>query len=430
MGRPGQTQLINSHNQFGGSQITRTTDITWDTTACRPTQIVEESGNAQLQVTRALGYDGFGNVNSETVTGIGMTPRQTTANWGTTGQFSTSVTNALMQTTNKTWNYAFGTQTSETDPNGITVGFSYDDFGRLSRENRPDGTAVTHTYNACAAPNYCGYSTLRYYIETSLLNTAAAVVRNDQQYFDVLDRLRFDEPLLVTGSRVVTEIQYDAFGRVAKRSAPRFPAGALYWNEFQYDLLNRITQASRPTSDTIPTLATTTSYYEGLTMRVVDTLGKQSTKVANVVGAAARSIDHDGYFQALDYDAFGNVVSVTDSLSNTLQSNTFNIRGMRTAHADMHGGNSSFYAERAPRDHGADRCEEPEHDVRLRPARTNDIARRARRHFDLHIRNVCDGEEHRSARGHVRPGLFGGLHLRQYRSPAAAIDHFGCDIRF
>jgi hypothetical protein len=73
MGRPGQTQLINSHNQFGGGSITRTTDITWDTTACRPTQAVEESGNSLLQVTRTLGYDGFGNVNSDSTTGSGMT---------------------------------------------------------------------------------------------------------------------------------------------------------------------------------------------------------------------------------------------------------------------------------------------------------------------------------------------------------------------
>lgn len=38
-GRPGQTQVISSHNQFGGAAITRTTDVTWDTTACRPTQV-------------------------------------------------------------------------------------------------------------------------------------------------------------------------------------------------------------------------------------------------------------------------------------------------------------------------------------------------------------------------------------------------------
>ncbi len=342
IGRPGQVQLINHHSQFGGGSITRTTDITWDTTACRPTQIVEEQGHAQLQVTRTLGYDGFGNLNSDSVTGIGMTARTTAANWGTTGQFPISVTNVLTQTTNKTWNYAFGTPASETDPNGIAISWLYDDFGRMTRENRPDGTALTRTFNACAAPGYCGYTTLRYYIETSLLNTAAAVVRNDQQFFDVLDRLRFDEPLLVTGSRVQTAIEYDALGRVATRSSPRFSAGALFLTQFQYDLQNRVTQASRPTSDSNPAPVTTTNFYEGLTTRVVDPLGKQSSQVANVAGTLARSSDHDDYYQSFDYDGFGNVVRVMDSLSNALQSNTFNIRGVRTAQTDIYAGSWSF----------------------------------------------------------------------------------------
>src|SRR6185503_8482356 len=247
----------------------------------------------------------------------GMTARTTTANWGTTGQFPTSVTNALSQATSRTWNYAFGTPASQTDANGIAVSWQYDDFGRLVRENRPDGTAVTRTFNACAAPGYCGYSNLRYYIDTSLLNTAAAVVRNEWQFFDLMDRLRFEEPVVVTGTRVQTETQYDALGRVAKRSAPRFYVGTLYWNEFQYDLRNRVKQASQPTSDSNPALQTTFSYYEGLTTRIVDPLGKQSTKVANVAGGLARSIDHDGYYQSFDYDGFGNLVRVTDSVSNT-----------------------------------------------------------------------------------------------------------------
>jgi RHS repeat-associated protein len=341
VGRPQRLEQTNSHNQFGGSSITRTSDLSWDASACRLTQEVIEPGHATLQVTRALGYDGFGNLNSDSVTGVGMTARTTTANWGTTGQFPTSVTNALSQTTNKTWNYSIGMQASETDPNGIIISWQYDDFGRLSRENRPDGTATTRTYNNCPGPSFCGYSTLRYYIDTRVLDTASSVVNSTHQYFDAFDRLRFHEPLLVTGSRAETIIEYDALGRVAQRSSPHLTT-SIYWTQFQYDLLNRVTQVSRPTSDSNPTLQTTTNHYEGLTTRTVDPLGKQTTKVANVLGSWARSIDHNGYYQSFDYDAFGNAVRVMDSLSNTLQSNTFNMRGMRTAQTDMSAGSSSF----------------------------------------------------------------------------------------
>ncbi|MGH8238845.1 MAG: hypothetical protein ACREXP_17755, partial [Steroidobacteraceae bacterium] len=176
-----------------------------------------------------------------------------------------------------------------------------------------------------------------------MLKTAGTVVvRNDLQYFDMLDRLRSDEPLLVTGTRVQTAIEYDAFGRVAKRSSPRFTGGSSFWTEFQYDLLGRVEQASRPTSDSDPSVQTTYSYYEGLTTRIVDPLSKQTTKVANVIGGMVRSVDHDGYYQTFDYDAFSNVVRVMDSLSNTLQTNTFNIRGMRTALTDLAAGGQTF----------------------------------------------------------------------------------------
>ena len=347
VGRPQRVEQTGSHNQFGGAAATRTAETTWDAIKCRVTQQKLEPGNATLQVTRTLGYDGFGNVNSDSVVGIGMTARTTTMDWGSTGQFPTSVTNALSQTTEMTWDYALGRQLSEKDPNNITVGWVYDDFGRLTRENRPDLTAITRTYNICSSPSYCGHPTLRYYVDTSFLNAAGVSETSTQQYFDAFDRLRLGESLLVTGARVQTAIEYDALGHVAKQSAPRFTAGTLFWTQFQYDLLGRLKEVSRPTSDSNAALQTATSYYEGLTTRVVDPLGKQSTKVANAVGALARSIDHDGYYQSFDYDGFGNVLRVQDSLSNTLLSNTFNIRGMRTSHTELSQGASLSFTPNA-----------------------------------------------------------------------------------
>ncbi len=344
-GRPGQVQQIHSHSQFGGSSITRTTDITWDTTACRPTQVVEESGNSLLQVTRAILYDGFGNVNSDSVTGIGMTARTTTASWGTTGQFPTSVTNALSQTSSKTWNYAFGTLASETDLNGIAVSWLYDAFGRRTQENRPDGTYTTwQTYvNASCDPRY------RIAVLETAYSSAAAAITNRYMLFDQFERPIDEYRSSFSTANFDTLIRtYDALGRIATEGAPYSSGGCggsvtpPYVTSYQYDLLGRPTQVSRPTSDSNPALQTTYSYYEGLTTRVVDPLSKQTTKVDNVVGGVARSIDHDGYYQSFDYDGFGNVVRVADSLGNTLQSNTFNIRGVRTAQTDMDAGGWTF----------------------------------------------------------------------------------------
>jgi hypothetical protein len=49
-------------------------------------------------------------------------------------------------------------------------------------------------------------------------------------------------------------------------------------------------------------------------------------------------VDQSSYYQNFDHDSFGNVVRVTDSLTNTLQSAGYNIRGMRESFADMDAG--------------------------------------------------------------------------------------------
>jgi hypothetical protein len=97
IGRPEVTQAINSHTMYGGSSLTRQANTTWDGLYCRPTQSVRQQGDSQWQVTTGLGYDAFGNLSSETVTGIGMSGRTTSVSWGATGAFPVTITNALSQ---------------------------------------------------------------------------------------------------------------------------------------------------------------------------------------------------------------------------------------------------------------------------------------------------------------------------------------------
>lgn len=350
LGKPQHIEQTSSHNlAFGGTAITRTMDLTWDTTNCRITQQLIEPGDPDLQVTRNIGYDVFGNVNSDAAIGINMAERKTKIDWSATdGQFPNKIERVLSPTVSEStqfeWDVPRALPTKVKDPNLAEDIRTYDTFGRPTREDRPDGTAITWDYTACTAPSYCGYTVLRYYVQTTLRDTSDAAVRTDHQYFDVLDRLKLDEPLLVTGARSQTAINYDAFGRVAQQSAPRFSSGTLFYTTFSYDLLDRVTQVSRPTSDSNPALQTALSYYEGLTTRTQNPLSEQTTKVFNAVGALARSTDPDGYYQSLDYDSFGNVLLVQDSQSNTLQSITYNKRGMRTAITDMDSGSATFPA--------------------------------------------------------------------------------------
>lgn len=342
IGRPGQVQLINSHNQYGGNAITRTGSIDWDAAKCRPTTVTVEPGNSQLQVTRSLGYDGFGNVNSDTISGVGMSARTTALDWGSTGQFPTALTNALSQSSSGVWDYSKGVPSSTTDPNGLTVSWQYDNFGRRTREDRPDQTAVTWSYEDCAN-SACVNSNNKMVVTKTLLAFGGVFVTNQRTYMDRFDRPIATSSLMLSGAYNRVELEYDALGRVRRESAPCWWGGCTpHWTTMQYDLVGRVTESARPVSDSDLSLQTAYTYYEGLTVRSVDPLGKQSTTVNNVAGQVARSIDHSGYFQSFDYDAFGGVRRVTDATGNTLLSNTYNIRGMRIAMSDIAAGNLTY----------------------------------------------------------------------------------------
>lgn len=68
LGKPTQTQQINSHTLPGGGQVTRTTNLSWDATLCRLMSTVVEPGDPKWQVTTTYAYDNFGNVDTVTIT--------------------------------------------------------------------------------------------------------------------------------------------------------------------------------------------------------------------------------------------------------------------------------------------------------------------------------------------------------------------------
>lgn len=340
LGRPQRVETTGSHNLFGGGAITRSLGISWDAAKCRPTETVTEPGQGALQVTRVLGYDDFGNVTSDTVTGGGMAPRTTAILWDTAGRFPESVTNALSQTTSFDWYEATGLPMNQTDPNGLMVSWLYDPMGRRTRETRPDGTKTTWTYEACAG---CANSTGKTLVTEAQLDVNNAVITDRRLYADTFDRQIAVSDRSLSGAYTRVERKYDALGRVIQAGAPCWwSACTQSWTDIAYDWINRPVSISRPLSDSIPTPQTTHIYYEGLTTRRVDPLGKQTAHVVNAIGALARSADHAGYYQQFDYDAFGNAVRVVDSLGYTLVSNVFNVRGMRTQQTDLTAGTLTF----------------------------------------------------------------------------------------
>ena len=90
------TEVDTTYAAQGVPNIVRHVGYTPDYANCREGQQVVEPSSSLYKVTTAYGFDSFGNLNSQTVTGANMpaspASRLTTMNWGTTGQFVNTMT--------------------------------------------------------------------------------------------------------------------------------------------------------------------------------------------------------------------------------------------------------------------------------------------------------------------------------------------------
>jgi RHS repeat-associated protein len=305
-----------------GSSITRTTSFTPDYVKCRPQSKTTEPGQPAYTVTESFGYDSFGNVQDDTVTGAGMTPRNTHTDWGTTGQFQMAVTDPLLHTTMYNYNFDLGFRTSATDPNGVVVSWSPDAFGRELTESRPDGTSTGWSYADCASSGGCLIGSHGLVVTQTVYNVGGTQQTRMQTYYDPADRPLLTSKLMESGAYDRNEQRYDSLGRIAATAMPCTWSGLTtscpYWSTNTYDPLNRLTQVQRPISEANGGPQTTVIQNNGLTTTVTDPQGKVTTRYMSPVGTLLRSQDHDNYYQSFNYDAFGSLVGVSDSLSNQL----------------------------------------------------------------------------------------------------------------
>jgi YD repeat-containing protein len=322
---PTQTTVTKSSTAPGGAAITRTVAYNSpDYVNCRETEKVTEPSSATYKVTEDFGYDpSTGNPTTDTITGVGMAARTTTVAWGTTAQFPISITNPLMQVSQTNFDPITGQLSSSKDPNNITTSWQYDAFGRKVLESRPDGTSTTWAYNNCATAGCVNSNNHMTVVQTNL-NSDATTLNVQNTYLDVLDRVLVGSKQMLSGAFDRSEIQYDSMGNVKQQAAPcAFASCTAYWTTNSYDLVNRLLSSSRPISATNSTLQTTNIVYQGRTTITTDPQGKVTTSITKVTGKVGRTTDHNGYYVNFNHDAFGSLLSVTDSLSNTLRTMTY-----------------------------------------------------------------------------------------------------------
>lgn len=299
-----------------------------DLSRCRYTQTITEPGSA-YQVTEGFGYDQFGNINSDTLTGSGMAARQTTTTWGPDGVFPATVidpTGATTGTSTYHYNEAFGLPAQVTDPNGLTTTWIYDVFGRITLELRPDGTETTFNWasSTTCPPPYNGCGVLRNVVDVTKLDTLGKTVVSAVAAFDPLNRpFDVESNQTLAGGAVTVLTNYDSLGRIASRTQPFVWGSAQYLQSYYYDALNRVTQVKRPISAANTSLLTTAYQYQGDQTTVTDANGHSKVLTYDANGWLRESLDATNYGVILGYDAAGSPTSATDTSGNALWSRNY-----------------------------------------------------------------------------------------------------------
>ena len=233
-------------------------------------------------VSTVYSYNAYGLPTSQTVSADGCQPRSQSYNYDTKGRFMVSTTNSLGHTSLKTFDPASGNVLTETDINDLVTNYAYDEFGRLTSVNHPDGTSTQVTrgwYTHTEIPN------AKYYSFTSV----SGQTFKTEQYYDLLGR-----NICTRKNGYYTDTRYNALGQVEKTSLPYMRGTSdanKIWNTYNYDLYGRVVNEQAPYTDLSYT-------YTGCSTTVTDNLRQVSTtKTTDAAGRIVLASDLGGQIQ-------------------------------------------------------------------------------------------------------------------------------------
>ena len=287
-----------------GDSKTKTSSFTYDSqTGILKTETIEPSSSKWLK--KSYEYDTHGNKIKESISGADIPSRDTTTFYDPLGKFATKITNALGHSESREYN-TDGQLLKLTSPNGLVTAFTYDSFGKKSKETRDDATSTTYSYE------FDSSLPLSYYSITVKSDGVPAITT----YFSKLNQELRTTKTGFDGKIIIEEIIYDAFGNITQKSSPYSEGETPEYAYMTYDKYQRVVTTDVPATNNQRDITTTS--YDGYSMNFTNAKGQVKTTAKNVLGNVVKVQEEENAYQLYSYDALGNLITTIDSQGNKI----------------------------------------------------------------------------------------------------------------
>jgi RHS repeat-associated protein len=259
--------------------------------------------------------------------------------------YPASITNTLNQTTQYVYDYSLGKPKQVTDSNNRIFQTIYDGLDRVIEEKQPDPAAPTSlltkaTYVYSDTPLQVSIK------KTDFLDGTTNV--DSYMYFDGLGRpiqTRIEaEDVNVFAAK---DVIYNNLAQIQKESLPYFSTGSSktpattdvnLYSTYNYDPILRVTSTQNA-------VGTVTNTYDDWKLTITDARGKSKNLYRDAQGQLIKVEELNSgntYTTLYEYNGNGNLIKVTDALSNIRNFN-YDGLGRRINAEDLHApGDTSF----------------------------------------------------------------------------------------
>ncbi|WP_104398552.1 RHS repeat-associated core domain-containing protein [Vibrio penaeicida] len=272
----------------------------------------QAGGVSGRKLVTDYGYDAYGNVTSQSVSGSDLASRTTRTAYDRRGLYIDYATNAKGHKSEYTFDTS-GRLVDETAPNGRKVSYQYDNFGRVIKETHGNpNNFVTYNYLGASGCGLKDTEALRCVKTTSnqggeswvQLDFVGREVRSGVKSFN--DKIAY------------TDTQWDRNGRKTSVSRPYFQNDTVFHVEFEYDSLNREIRKKEPSATGGVTLWKTE--YNGFSTTLTDARGFKHKTTTNVLGHIVKKEEAIGKadysYQTYTYFPDGKLKTSIDSKGN------------------------------------------------------------------------------------------------------------------